>query len=131
MRLVKVTALLSTVILIIGSGTVFFHHVEGWSWLDSYFFTVVTLSTVGYGSIVPVTAVGKIGTTVFIFVGLGIFAFALQQFGAFTARKREEHTEWLVAQLGHGHLHGRHPPPEPQADNAADAPHHTGHSPKP
>ncbi len=97
----KFLTLLAMVLLIIGSGTVFFRHVEGWSWLDSYFFTVVTLSTVGYGNLVPVTAAGKIGTTVFILLGLGIFAVAIQQFGAFAVRKREEHTEWLVARLGH------------------------------
>ncbi len=121
MRIFNAFALVATLLLIVAGGTVFFHHAEGWSWLDSYFFTVVTLSTVGYGSIVPATALGKIGTTVFIFLGLGVFAVALQQFGAFAARKREEHTEWLVAQLGHGH-HNRHKPTEPKADNADDAP---------
>lgn len=80
--------LISALVSVIVSGTVFFHFVEGWSLLDSYFFTVITLSTVGYGSLVPVTAVGKIGTTIFIFTGLGIFAVAIQQFGEFTLRRR-------------------------------------------
>lgn len=75
---------------IIGLGTMFFRFVEGWSWLDAYFFTVVTLSTVGYGNLVPVTAIGKIGTTVLIFVGLGIFALAIQQLGHVTLRRRIE-----------------------------------------
>ncbi len=94
-----ILTLLATVIL---SGTVFFRFVEGWNWIDSYFFTVVTLSTVGYGSLVPATTLGKIGTTVFIFLGLGIFAVAIQQFGSFAVRKREEHTEWLIGKLRHG-----------------------------
>ncbi|MBV6634737.1 MAG: two pore domain potassium channel family protein [Mameliella sp.] len=85
---------------IIAAGTVFFRLVEGWSWLDSYFFSVVTLSTVGYGELVPQTPAGKIGTTVFILLGLGVFAVAIQQFGVFAMRKREEHTEWLIARLG-------------------------------
>lgn len=100
MTVFKVITLLTTMVLIVVSGTVFFHLVEGWTWLDSYFFTVVTLSTVGYGSLVPATALGKIGTTVFIFLGLGVFAVAIQQFGVFAMRKREQHTEWLVAGLG-------------------------------
>ncbi|MDU9006395.1 potassium channel family protein [Sedimentitalea todarodis] len=83
------------------SGTVFFHYVEGWSWLDSYFFTVVTISTVGYGSLVPVTALGKIGTTAFIFVGLGVFAVAIQQFAVYQMQKHKENAEWLVGHLGH------------------------------
>jgi voltage-gated potassium channel len=101
MNALRAATLLATLALIVAAGTVFFRLVEGWSWLDAYFFTVVTLSTVGYGSLVPATALGKIGTTVFIFMGLGVFAVAIQQFGAFTMRKRAEHTEWLIGRLDH------------------------------
>ncbi|HCP82736.1 MAG TPA: two pore domain potassium channel family protein [Octadecabacter sp.] len=80
--------LFGTLVMIVASGTVFFHFVEGWSWLDSYFFTVVTLSTVGYGSLVPVTAVGKIGTTVLIFFGLIVVAAVIQHLGTFTLKNR-------------------------------------------
>ena len=119
MRGAKALTLLAMLILIIVSGTVFFHHVEGWTWLDSYFFTVVTLSTVGYGELVPATAMGKIGTTVFILLGLGIFAVTIQQFGAFAVKKREEHTEWLIGRLGHKHSD---PGDEPEAANDPDRP---------
>ncbi len=81
-------ALIGLLLAVIGIGTVFFRYAEGWSWLDSYFFTVVTLSTVGYGNLVPATAIGKIGTTVFIFLGLGVFALAIQQFGHFAVLRR-------------------------------------------
>lgn len=91
--------LLSTLFVIVFGGTVFFHYAEGWSWLDAYFFTVVTLSTVGYGNLVPATAVGKIGTTVLIFVGLGVFALTIQQVAAYTVHKREKHPRWLQASL--------------------------------
>lgn len=119
MRGMQIIAILSTLAAIILGGTVFFHYVEGWSWVDSYFFSVVTLSTVGYGSLVPATALGKIGTTVFIFLGLGVFAVAIQRFGQFTVRRREKHTEWLVARLGN------HAEPEPE-ETAANAPESPG-----
>ena len=92
-------ALLLTLALTVAGGTVFFHAVEGWGWLDSYFFTVVTLSTVGYGSLVPVTSLGKVGATLLIFIGLGVFAAAVQQFGSYTVKKREEHTERILGML--------------------------------
>ena len=111
MKRLRFVTLLLTLAGIIAAGTVFFHLVEGWSWLDSYFFTVVTLSTVGYGNLVPVTAAGKIGTTLFILAGLGIFAVAIQQFGLFAMRKREEHVEWLVARLGEDAPANRDDPP--------------------
>ncbi|SFT50374.1 potassium channel family protein [Sedimentitalea nanhaiensis] len=101
MRQIKAQTVIISLVGIVLSGTVFFHLAEGWSWLDSYFFTVVTISTVGYGSLVPTSALGKLATTGFIFVGLGIFAVAIQQFAVFQMRKREEHTEWLIGHLGH------------------------------
>ncbi|TNF65110.1 MAG: two pore domain potassium channel family protein [Rhodobacteraceae bacterium] len=92
--------LLAALASIIAGGTVFFRHVEGWSWVDAYFFTVVTLSTVGYGTPVPETTLGKIATTVFIFVGLGIFALAIQQFAAYSLEQRERKggpmVRWLI-----------------------------------
>ncbi len=116
MKQFKAHTVIISLVGIITLGTVFFHLVEGWSWLDSYFFTVITISTVGYGKLVPVTALGMIGTTVFIFVGLGVFVVAIQQFALYHMRKREEHTEWLIARLGN------HPAQDPPAANADDAP---------
>ncbi|SLN13720.1 voltage-gated potassium channel [Roseovarius gaetbuli] len=116
MQRAKALTLVAMLVLIIAGGTAFFHAVEGWSWLDSYFFTVVTLSTVGYGNLVPATALGKIGTTVFIMIGLGIFAVIIQQFGSFAVKKREEHTEWLIARLGHHHKAA------PESEQAEEAP---------
>jgi len=52
---------------------VFYTLVEGWSFLDAVFFSVATISTVGYGDIVPETAPGKVFTIGFIFVGIGLF----------------------------------------------------------
>lgn len=85
--------LVVSVALIILCGTVFFRFVEGWSWIDSYFFTVVTLSTVGYGNLVPATAIGKIGTTIFIYLGVGIVATAIQQIAQFNIKRRMERNE--------------------------------------
>ena len=54
------------------TGTIFYHFVEKWSYLDAYYFSVVTLATVGYGDYVPKTVPGKIFTTFYIFAGVGI-----------------------------------------------------------
>lgn len=116
MRELKVRTVIISLVGILAMGTAFFHFAEGWSWLDSYFFTVITISTVGYGKLVPATALGKIATTVFIFVGLGIFAVAIQQFAQYHMRKREEHTEWLIGRLGN------HRVADPPAANEDDPP---------
>jgi voltage-gated potassium channel len=64
--------LLALVISLLVSGTVFFTLVGGWSVLDSFYFSVTTLTTVGFGDPAPATAAGKLFTIVYIFVGLGV-----------------------------------------------------------
>lgn len=59
---------------VLGIGVVFYRITEGWSWVDSLYFSVVTLATVGYGDIVPKTTAGKLFTTLYIIIGIGIFA---------------------------------------------------------
>jgi voltage-gated potassium channel len=59
-------------IFTLGAGTIVYHIAEKWSWLNSYYFSVVTLSTVGYGDLVPTTPFAKLFTTFYIFVGVGI-----------------------------------------------------------
>ena len=61
--------------------TVFYRIVEGWSLLDSAYFSVVTIATVGFGDFAPKTALGKIFTIGYIFSGLGIFVMAVTALG--------------------------------------------------
>ncbi|MEX0668798.1 MAG: potassium channel family protein [Candidatus Saccharimonadales bacterium] len=60
------------VIITIAIGTLFYHYVEDMSLVDAYYFSVVTLVTVGYGDIAPKTDFGKIFTTIYVLVGIGI-----------------------------------------------------------
>lgn len=55
-------------------GTIFFHIVEKFSWVNAYYFCVVSLTTVGYGDVVPHTDLGKIATTIYIALGIGIIS---------------------------------------------------------
>ena len=59
----------ATLFLFVGllvAGTVVYSIVEGWSPLDSLYFSVVTLATVGYGDLHPVTDLGKAFTIVYL-----------------------------------------------------------------
>jgi voltage-gated potassium channel len=46
-------------------GTIVFHVLEGWSIVDSLYVSAQTLTTVGFGDIVPRTVYGRVFATVF------------------------------------------------------------------
>lgn len=76
--------LLALTVLTLATGTVVYHYVEHFKWLDSYYFSVVTLATVGYGDFVPHTNFGKLFTTFYIFIGVGI----ITSFITYTMRRQ-------------------------------------------
>lgn len=64
--------LLTGTSVIIAVGTVFYHYIEGWSWIDAAYFSVITLTTIGYGNFSPTTDLGKLFTIGYIIVGVGV-----------------------------------------------------------
>ena len=60
-------------LILVTIGTVFYHLVEKFAWLDSLYFTVITLATVGYGDFAPKTNAGKLFTIFYIIVGIALF----------------------------------------------------------
>lgn len=55
------------------AGTLGFSVIEKLSPLDSFYFTVITMSTVGYGDIHPMTGAGKLLSLSIIILGVGTF----------------------------------------------------------
>ena len=66
--------------LVILTGTVFYHFVEKIDWLDSFYFTVVTFTTLGYGDISPQTDIGKLFTVVLVLAGIAILVSLIDAF---------------------------------------------------
>jgi len=79
-------------ILLFG-GSYVYSSIEGWRYLDSLYFSVATVTTVGYGDMVPQTDLGKVFTMFFSFLGIGMVLYFFTLFGKYVYRKQ------LFAQL--------------------------------
>jgi len=61
-RIRKAMFLAATVLAV---GTTLFKYVENWSWIDSFYFAAITMSTIGYGDLTPTHDVSKLFTVFF------------------------------------------------------------------
>jgi len=62
-----ITSLSSLMII----GTILFHFLEKWTWAQSFYFSSVTLTTVGYGDLYPTTDLSRIITAFYVLIGVG------------------------------------------------------------
>jgi voltage-gated potassium channel len=74
----QVRLALLALVLIVCIGVSGYMLIEGMSPLDAIWMTIETLTTIGYGDIVPRTAEGRVFTLFLIIVGLSIFAYGIQ-----------------------------------------------------
>jgi len=59
-------------LMVIGAGVIGYRVLEDYSWLDSLYMTVITLTTVGFQEIKPLGGAGRIFTIVLLVAGLGV-----------------------------------------------------------
>ena len=68
-------------------GGIVYHWLEGWDWVDSFYFVVITLTTIGYGDLSPTTQLSKLVT---IFFALNGVAILVMLFDAIRQVRRKE-----------------------------------------
>ena len=75
-------AAILTIALWIGVGTFGYVFLEGWTLVDSFYFSVSTLTTVGYGDLVPTNNASKVFTAIFILTGVSVVVASLGIIGS-------------------------------------------------
>lgn len=81
------------ILMFLFGGATFYYYAEQWRYLDAVYFSAYTMTTVGYGDIVPKTDLGKIFTIFYVFAGVGIALYGLTVISSHFVEVREEF--WL------------------------------------
>jgi len=96
---VKFGSLLILVAGLLISGTVIYHNIEQWSFVDSFYFTAVTLTTIGYGDLAPTHDLSKLITVAFALSGVAIFVYALGVIATYYIRKGQQFEEYEAQKI--------------------------------
>lgn len=79
---------IAILILMIFAGGFIYSNIEGWRYFDSVYYTVVTITTIGYGDFVPQTDLGKFFTMMFVFLGIAMAFYLFSIIGRYIFEKQ-------------------------------------------
>lgn len=91
----KIFAISFLIFAIVGAGTFTYVYLENLSFLDALYMTVITLTTTGFGDIVPKTEAGRIFTIFLLLLGVGLVTYSISTILSyiasidFTQRRRQ------------------------------------------
>ena len=71
---------------VLALGTAAFHWVEGWGWFDSFFMALITLSTVGYQEVHPLSEQGRLVASILIVTGVTVIFVSIGVLGDFVVK---------------------------------------------
>ncbi|NLF39542.1 potassium channel protein [bacterium] len=98
---------------LLGGGTIGYHLIEDWSYFDGFYMTVITITTIGFGELYPLSRDGRIFTVVLALGGVGTVASILSSAasviisGEFSRAMRGRHMEHDIRKMeGHTILCG-------------------------
>jgi voltage-gated potassium channel len=68
------------IVTVIVAGTIGYMLIEGWSAWDAFYMTAITITTVGFGEVHPMSTAGRAFTVVISFTGVGAMFYAFTLF---------------------------------------------------
>lgn len=78
--LVRVLVVALLICVLLGIGAIGFHWIEGWTWFDSFYCTLMTISTIGAEPVSQLSATGRAFNVILVILGVGVVGFAVASF---------------------------------------------------
>ncbi len=73
----KLILIFLMLVVLLSVGTTGYIFIEGWRPIDALYMTVITVATIGYGELKPLSDAGREFTMAIIFMGVGFFAYSI------------------------------------------------------
>ncbi len=84
----KITKAAGITLVIVIIGAVFYNFVEGWNWIDSTYFAVSTLTTVGFGDLHPTHSISRLFMIFYMLLGIPVMFYTITLLGVYSVEKR-------------------------------------------
>src|SRR3989344_4287480 len=90
---------ITLIIFLLMIGTFYLHYSEDWSYVDSFYFSTITLTTVGYGDLYPSKDSTKIFVSIYAIVGISIMLYTLGSIIGIHAIKQGENFHRMFSNI--------------------------------
>ncbi|MDP3741762.1 MAG: potassium channel family protein, partial [Candidatus Micrarchaeota archaeon] len=84
----KIVQAAGITLVIVVIGAVFYNFVEGWNWIDSTYFAVSTLTTVGFGDLHPTHSISRLFMIFYMLFGIPVMFYTITLLGVYSVEKR-------------------------------------------
>ncbi|MAG21860.1 MAG: hypothetical protein CL943_00960 [Candidatus Diapherotrites archaeon] len=96
---IKIGFVILTLVILMTIGTIAFTFLEGWSIVDSFYFSAMTLTTIGYGDLVPTNDLSKLFAVFYAIMGVALVLYGLGVIAKWYVERSQQFEEHEIQHL--------------------------------
>lgn len=68
---------MAILVLLLLAGSYVFMHLESWTWIEAFYFSTATVTTVGYGDLAPTNDASRLATSLYALISIPMLFFSI------------------------------------------------------